>query len=93
MPLTFFSSLIFCVILGDYVKCRGTYFFVGEQLDQEHDVKYFRNLLISETDRFNVMCEKWETINTPELTEEGKYFTCRSTEIGEIDQVLWFNIR
>uniref|UniRef100_K1PS34 Disks large-associated protein 5 n=1 Tax=Magallana gigas TaxID=29159 RepID=K1PS34_MAGGI len=41
-----------------------------EQLDEEHDVKYFRNLLISETDRFNVMCEKWETINTPELTEE-----------------------
>nr|XP_034312525.1 disks large-associated protein 5 isoform X2 [Crassostrea gigas] len=42
----------------------------GEQLDQEHDVNYFRNLLISETDRFNVMCKKWETINTPELTEE-----------------------
>lgn len=63
--------------MGDYVTCRGTYFFEGEQLDQEHDVKYFRNLLISETDRFNVMCKKWETINTPELTEEGKYFTCR----------------
>lgn len=84
MPLSF-SLRSFCLIFGDYVTCKDTYIFVGEQLDQEHDVKYFRNLLTSETARFNVMCEKWETINTPELTEEGKNFTCRSTEMGEID--------
>lgn len=47
-------------------------------------MKYFRNLLILEIDRFNVMCKKWEIINILEFIEEGKYFICRLIEIGEI---------
>ena len=37
------------------------------------DVSYFRNLLVSETDRLTVLYNKWEDINdsTPGLTEEG----------------------
>ncbi|XP_061175405.1 uncharacterized protein LOC133184373 [Saccostrea echinata] len=38
--------------------------------DQGHDVKYFRNLLSSETNRLNDMCEKWEATNSPDLSEE-----------------------
>ncbi|XP_062601997.1 neurofilament heavy polypeptide-like [Saccostrea cucullata] len=41
----------------------------GKQ-EPEHDVKYFRNLLSSETNRLNALSEKWEGINTPDLSEE-----------------------
>ena len=39
-----------------------------------HDVPYFRNLLVSETDRLNVLSEKWNEINesTTGLNDESK---------------------
>lgn len=47
----------------------GTQDVEGEQ----HDAKYFRNLVTQETDRLNEICAKWEKINTEEqiLNEEG----------------------
>ena len=41
--------------------------------EEQHDAKYFRNLVTRETDRFNEICAKWEKINTEEqiLSEEG----------------------
>lgn len=60
----------YCVIFSGLVPFA--YFsLVGDKGEEEHNVQYFRNLLSSETARYNVMCEEWETINTPELSEEG----------------------
>lgn len=41
--------------------------------EEQHDAKYFRNLVTQETDRLNEICAKWEKINTEEqiLNEEG----------------------
>lgn len=41
--------------------------------EEQHDAKYFRNLVTRETDRLNEICVKWEKINTEEqiLSEEG----------------------
>ena len=41
--------------------------------EEQHDAKYFRNLVTQETDRLNEICAKWEKINTEEqgLSEEG----------------------
>jgi len=40
--------------------------------EEQHDAKYFRNLVTRETDRLNEICAKWEKINTEEqgLSEE-----------------------
>ncbi|XP_052258449.1 uncharacterized protein LOC127863119 isoform X2 [Dreissena polymorpha] len=35
-----------------------------------YDVLYFRNLLVTETVRLRSLCQKWDLINTPDLTEE-----------------------
>ncbi|XP_060081775.1 disks large-associated protein 5-like [Ylistrum balloti] len=47
---------------------------------EEHNVKYFRNLMSKETDIFNGYCSKWEDINNdnPGLSEEveGQIRTC-----------------
>ena len=44
--------------------------------EEQHDAKYFRNLVTRETDRLNEICAKWEKINTEEqgLSEEGMYW-------------------
>ena len=41
--------------------------------EEQHDAKYFRNLVTQETDRLNEICVTWEKINTEEqgLSEEG----------------------
>ena len=41
--------------------------------EEQHDSKYFRNLVTQETDRLNEICTKWEKINAEEqgLSEEG----------------------
>lgn len=41
--------------------------------EEKHDVPYFRKLLVTETDRLNGLCAKWEAVlDTPNLSEEGK---------------------
>ncbi|KAJ8306130.1 hypothetical protein KUTeg_016675, partial [Tegillarca granosa] len=45
----------------------------------EHDVAYFRKLLVSETDKLNDHCDRWQKVNdTSDLTEEarGQIRTC-----------------
>lgn len=51
---------------GDVTETQGT----G---DEQHDAKYFRNLVKKETDRLNEICAKWEKISAEEenLSEEG----------------------
>jgi len=43
--------------------------------EEQHDAKYFRNLVTQETDRLNEICATWEKINTEQqgLSEEGMY--------------------
>ena len=42
--------------------------------DDGHNVAYFRNLLVSETDRLNLLCDKWENTmsTTKDIPDEGK---------------------
>ena len=51
---------------GDVTETQGT----G---DEQHDAKYFRNLVKKETDGLNEICAKWEKISAEEenLSEEG----------------------
>ncbi|XP_052085181.1 uncharacterized protein LOC127722331 [Mytilus californianus] len=37
---------------------------------EEHDVAYFRQLLKSQTERLNQLCQKWDDINTSNLSED-----------------------
>ncbi|CAC5413641.1 DLGAP5 [Mytilus coruscus] len=37
---------------------------------EEHDVAYFRGLLKSQTERLNQLCQKWDDINTSNLSED-----------------------
>ncbi|XP_063442110.1 myb-like protein X isoform X2 [Mytilus trossulus] len=37
---------------------------------EEHDVAYFRQLLKSQTDRLNKLCQKWDDIDTSNLSED-----------------------
>lgn len=43
---------------------------------EEHDVAYFRQLLKSQTERLNQLCQKWDDIDTTNLSEDGKVFLC-----------------
>lgn len=43
---------------------------------EEHDVTYFRKLMVTETERFNQICQHWNTVNSSsQLSEDGKIST------------------
>ena len=47
---------------------------LSDQNSDVHDIKYFRNLLKTETSRLQELCNHWEEVNkTNYLTEEGLY--------------------
>ena len=56
---------------------------VQEAEEEQHDAKYFRNLVTRETDRLNEICTKWKKINTEEqgLSEEGMNWFFRPISI------------
>lgn len=41
--------------------------------DEVHDVTYFRQLMATESDRFNQICQHWNNVNSSsQLSEDGK---------------------
>ena len=59
--------------IGEVVTGINNFDETRDDEEEQHDAKYFRNLVTQETDRLNEISAKWEKINTEEqiLSEEG----------------------
>ena len=53
---------------GDMAKAKS-----NDDMSSEHDVSYFRELLVSETKRLTTECEKWDKVisSTDNLLDDG----------------------
>lgn len=53
---------------GDTAKAKS-----NDDMSSEHDVSYFRELLVSETKRLTTECEKWDKVisSTDNLSDDG----------------------